>query len=142
MSVQRHGRRGLQLLPIDRAQNPHVVIGARGGADDAVVGIDHLHELADDEGDGLDPLDLLLGAEELALEVLVLVLDVLLLDLDELELALEGFEAAVEVVVVGGGVGGGRRVREGKGGWWVQNHCCGHLWWCLVAVDLYAEAGR
>lgn len=105
--MQRHRGARLQQLPIDRAQDPHVVIRSGRRSDDSVVLIDHLHELADDERDRLDPLDLLLGAEVLALEVLELVLDVLLLDVDELDLALEGFEDGVEIVVGGGGGGAG-----------------------------------
>lgn len=73
----------------------------------------------------MDPLDLLLGTEELAFEVLVLVLHVLLLDLDRIELALYGHEAAVEIIFIGS---------EEEGGWGVEDNCCRHLWWGLVAV--------
>lgn len=51
--------------------------------------IDGLEELPDDEGHRLDTLDLLLGPQELPLEVLLLILDVLLLQLEELEVPLE-----------------------------------------------------
>lgn len=68
------------MLPVDCAKYPNIVIGARGGANNAVVDVNHLHELANDAGEGLDPFDLLLGTEELALEVLMLVLDVPLLN--------------------------------------------------------------
>ena len=60
--MQRDGRRGLEQLAVDGAEDPDVVVAARGGAHDAVVAVDHLHELADDERHGLDPLDLLLRA--------------------------------------------------------------------------------
>ena len=62
MAVKRHGGRRLQVLSVDGAENPNVVIGPGGGPDDAVVLIDHLHELADHEGHGLDSFDLFLGA--------------------------------------------------------------------------------
>lgn len=110
--MQRHRSAGLQQLPIDRAEDPNVVIRSGRRSDDAVVLIDHLHELADDEGHRLYPLDLFLSPEELALEVLELVLDVLLLDVDELDLALERFEEGVEVVLGGDGGGAGRRKRR------------------------------
>jgi hypothetical protein len=50
--------------------------------------IDWLEELAYDQRDRLDPLHLLLRADKLALEVLLLVLDVFLLELEELEMPL------------------------------------------------------
>lgn len=46
---------------------------------DAIVGVNDLIKLADHKGDGLDPLDLLLRANEFPLEILHFVLDVLLL---------------------------------------------------------------
>jgi hypothetical protein len=48
-----------------------------------VVHVNHLEELADHEGDRLDALNLLLGAQQLTFEVLCLVLDVLLLRMDK-----------------------------------------------------------
>lgn len=72
----------------------------------------------------MDSLHLFLCPKELALEVLLLVFHVFFLDFDEFELALERFEAAVEIVVVGGG-GGVDWV--GEVGFGVQDHGCGHL---------------
>lgn len=100
--MQRDRSGGLQELPVDGTKNPNIVIRAGGGTDDAVVLIDHLHELADNERNRLDPLDLLLSAEELALQILLLIFHVFLLNVDELQLSLQRLQAAVEVVVVGG----------------------------------------
>lgn len=127
VAVQRDGRRGLEILAVDGAEDPHVVAPAGGGRHDAVVRVDHLHELADLERRRPAPLHLLLHAHLLAPEVPELVLDAVLLDLDELQCALERLEAAVQVVFVAfggrGGCGGGggrvgrrRRHREGRGG--------------------------
>lgn len=55
-----------------------------GGAHDRSVLVHSLQELANDQRDALDSLHLLLGVQELFLEVLLLILDVLLLDLQEL----------------------------------------------------------
>lgn len=44
-----------------------------------MVHVNHLEELSNDKGDRLDALDLLLGAQKLALQVLCLILNVLLL---------------------------------------------------------------
>ena len=125
--MQRDGRRGLEQLAADGAEDPHVEAAAGGGRrHDAVVGVDHLHELADLERRRPAPLHLLGPAELLAPEVPELVLDVVLLDLQELVVAPERLVVTVEVAVValGGRRGGGegRRVRrrgrhrEGRGG--------------------------
>lgn len=63
------------------------IVGARRGADDAGVLVDSLEELADDEGYGLDALDLLLGANELALKIELLVFDVAFLNGEELQVS-------------------------------------------------------
>lgn len=47
---------------------------------DAVVGVDDLVELPDDQGHGLYPLDLFFGADVLSFQVFHLVLDVLFLE--------------------------------------------------------------
>lgn len=97
VAVQRDGRVGLEALAIESAEDAHVVVGAGRGADDAVVGVHHLEELADHERHRLDALDLLLGTDELPLQVLHLVLDVALLDVQELQVALQRLELAVQV---------------------------------------------
>lgn len=102
VAVECDGGGGLEKLAVDGTEDPDVVVGSGGGSDDAVVLVNHLHELANDERHRLYPLHLLLRSEQLALEILLLILHVLLLDVDELQLALEGFQAAVEVVLVGG----------------------------------------
>lgn len=61
--------------------------------------VDGLEELADDEGDRLDALDLLLSSEELALEVLLLILDVLFLKLEEFEVPLQLLVLQEEVLL-------------------------------------------
>mmetsp|Transcript_19580 Transcript_19580/g.51517 ORF Transcript_19580/g.51517 Transcript_19580/m.51517 type:complete len:217 (-) Transcript_19580:35-685(-) len=97
VAVQRDRRAGLEQLAVDGAEDAHVVVGAGRRADDAVVVVDDLEELADDERHGLDALDLLLGPHQLALQVLHFVLDVILLDLEELELPLQRLHLRVEV---------------------------------------------
>ena len=67
MAVESNRSGGLQKLPINRAENPDIVIRTSSGSHNTIVLIDHLHELADDEGHGLNPLDLLLGSKELPL---------------------------------------------------------------------------
>lgn len=99
--MQGNGSGRFQMLAIDGAENPDVVIRAGGGANNPVVLINHLHELANNERHRLDPLDLLLGPKKLAFEILLFILDVFFLDIDEFQLALKGLEAAVEIVLVG-----------------------------------------
>lgn len=65
--------------------------------------VDHLDEVADDQGDGLDALQLLLGADFLALELLLVLLDEVLLDFEELEVAVELLKLLVLVLEVGVG---------------------------------------
>ena len=60
-----------------------------GGADDAIVLVNGLQELTDDQRNALNTLDLFLGVQKLLFQVLLLVLDVLLLDLQKLELSLQ-----------------------------------------------------
>mmetsp|Transcript_20563 Transcript_20563/g.48703 ORF Transcript_20563/g.48703 Transcript_20563/m.48703 type:complete len:342 (+) Transcript_20563:380-1405(+) len=95
--VERHGRAALQQLAVDGRQHPHVVVGAGSGADDAVVVVDDLEELADDKRDRLDALHLLLCAHVLTLQVVDLVFDVLLLDLEKLEDLLQRLHLGVHV---------------------------------------------
>ena len=84
--MERDGSRRLEQFAVDSAEDSDVVVGSCGGSNDAVVLVDHLHELAYDERHRLDPLHLLHRAEELAPEILQFVLHILLLDVDELEL--------------------------------------------------------
>ncbi len=64
-----------------------------------MLGVNHLKELPDDQWNGLDPLDFLLRAYELTLEVPGLVLEVVLLGLKELDLLLKFLHALVKVAV-------------------------------------------
>ena len=77
--MQRHRRRGAKQLAVDRRQHADMVIRPRRRSHNARVRVDHFQELADDQRNRLDALDLLLGAEELALEGALLLADVLLL---------------------------------------------------------------
>lgn len=104
MAVESDGCGRLEELAVNSTENPNVVVGSGGGSNDAVVLVNHLHELANDKRNRLDPFYFLLRAKKLALEILLLVLHVLLLDIDELKLPLQRLEAAVEVVLVGAGV--------------------------------------
>eukprot|EP00760_Papus_ankaliazontas_P034685 PhM_4_TR738/c0_g1_i2/m.100043 len=61
-AVEPDGRVGLELLPVEHGQHTHEGGAAVGGHDGAVV-VDHLHELPDDEGHGLDALNLRLGGD-------------------------------------------------------------------------------
>lgn len=63
--------------------------GTCGGADDGCVLVNGFQELANDQWDALYPLHLLLGMEELFLQVLLFIFDVLLLHLQELQLLLQ-----------------------------------------------------
>ena len=94
MAVESNRIRGLQKLLINHAENPDIVIRTCSGSHYTILLIGHLHELADDKGHGLNPLDLLLVLKELPLEILLLILGIFFLDVDELELTLEGFKAA------------------------------------------------
>ena len=60
-----------------------------GGADDGCVLVNGFQKLANNQRDALYPLHLLLGMEELLLQVLLFIFDVLLLHLQELQLLLQ-----------------------------------------------------
>ena len=110
VAMQGDGGVGLEQLPVQGGQDAHVVVGPGRRRHDAVVGVDHLVELADDQRDGLDAGDLLLGPEQLPLQMAHLVLEVFLLQLDELQLRLKGLHVAVQVGLC---LFDGRAVREG-----------------------------
>ena len=55
---------------------PDVVVAAGGGPDNAGVLVDGLEELADHEGNRLDPLHLLLGMQVFLLQIPLLVLNI------------------------------------------------------------------
>ena len=79
MPMEGDGGVGLEQLAVEGGQDPNVVGRAGGRRDDAVVGVDHFVELANDQRDGLDAGNLLLGPEQLPLQMPHLVLEVLLL---------------------------------------------------------------
>jgi hypothetical protein len=113
VAVQRHAGARLEQLAVERAQDAHVVVGARGAAHDAGGGVHHLQELADDERHRLDALHFFLRTQQLALQVFLLVLDVLLLNVQELDVTLQQLEAREQVRVRRGAAGRvrGRRRR-------------------------------
>lgn len=59
------------------------------GANDGSVLVNSFEKLSNDQRDALYPLHLLLGMEELFLQVLLFIFDVLLLHLQELQLLLQ-----------------------------------------------------
>jgi hypothetical protein len=79
MTVKGNGGGGFEELAVDSGEDADDVIGARRRTDDAGMLVDGFEELADDEGNRLDALDLFLSSNQLALEVLLFVLDVFLL---------------------------------------------------------------
>ena len=96
--VKSHAGGWFEELPVQSGQNPHVVVGAGGGADNASVLVHGLQELADNERNRLDTFDLLLCVDVLLPEVPHLVLDVLLLHLQELQLLLELLVFNIEII--------------------------------------------
>ena len=99
--MERHRRSRFEQLAVDCREDAHIVIGARRRGDDSVVVVDDLEELTDDKRHGLDALDLLLSAHELALQVGHLILDVLLLDVEELQVLLQRLHPGVQVCLRG-----------------------------------------
>mmetsp|Transcript_13011 Transcript_13011/g.21320 ORF Transcript_13011/g.21320 Transcript_13011/m.21320 type:complete len:381 (+) Transcript_13011:45-1187(+) len=83
MTMQRNRRIGLQRLPIQRTQYPHIVITPSRRTNNPIIGIDHFVKLPNDQGDRLDPADFFLGPEEFPLEVAHFVLEVFFLKFDE-----------------------------------------------------------
>lgn len=66
-------------LSVNGTENAYVVVGSSGGAYYTCVVIYHFKELPNDQGDGLDAFDLLLGSEELRFEVFLFFFDVFFL---------------------------------------------------------------
>ena len=89
MAMQRDGATRLEEFAVDGAQDSDDIVAPRRAPHDARMLINRLEELADHERDRLNPLDLLLRADELPLEVLLLVLDVLFLQGEEVEVLFE-----------------------------------------------------
>ena len=58
--VQSNRRVGLEQLAVQRAQDAHVIVGARGRTNDARVLVNGFQELANDQRNGLNPLDFFL----------------------------------------------------------------------------------
>lgn len=98
--MKSHRHRRLQELPVDGAQDPHVTSRAPGRHHDGAVLVDQLQEIADNERDALEALNLLLRPPQLLFQVLLFVLDAILPDLEELQLAPQRLEAPVEVLLL------------------------------------------
>ena len=58
--------------------------------------VDNFNELADDERDGLDPLEFDFGSDQFVFQVFLFVFDVFLLDVEEVEFLFQTLEALVE----------------------------------------------
>ena len=65
-----------------------------------MIFIDHLDEMSDNQGYGLDSLELLLGSELLSLEFDLIILDVVFLDVKELQISVEFLKLFVEVLLL------------------------------------------
>ncbi len=85
MPVHGNTRRGLKLFPVQSREHSDIVVGSTGRRYEAVVLVDHFDEMPDDQGDGLDSLELLFGAELLSFEFDLVLLDVVFLDVQELK---------------------------------------------------------
>ncbi len=74
------------------------MLSACSRGDDACVLVNGLQELSDHQGDGLNPLDLLLSSNQFPFQVLLLILDIFLLQLQELQMALQVLVPCVEII--------------------------------------------
>lgn len=90
----------LEFFSIDGGEDSDIVIGSTGGSDKAVVFVDHLNKMADDERDSLDTFELFFGTELLSFEFDLVFFDVVLLNVEELEVLVELLEFVVEVLLL------------------------------------------
>ena len=73
----------LQILSVKRREHPDVALTMLP-ANNSIVLVNHLNEVAGSQMHALDELDLLLRPHVLGLKVTLLVLDILLLDVEDL----------------------------------------------------------
>ena len=99
--MQRDARRRLEELAVNRRHDTNIIVRARRRAANAVLLVDELHELPQNQRHATNPLHLLLCTQELAFQITLLVLNVALLDLQELKMALEILPALVQVGLLG-----------------------------------------
>ena len=100
VSVHRDRAGGLEKLAVQGRQNPNDIVRPCCRASNASLVIYSFEELADDEWYGLDPLHLLLCADEFALEVELLVLNIALLNLEHLQVPRELLVLDVQVLLL------------------------------------------
>ena len=90
----------LEFFSIDGGEDSDIVIGSTGGSDKAVVLVDHLNKVTNDERDSLDTFELFFGTELLSFEFDLVFFDVVLLNVEELEVLVELLEFVVEVLLL------------------------------------------
>jgi hypothetical protein len=97
-----HGDTGgsFEFLSIDGGEDSDVVVGASRGGDQPVALVDHFYEVADYQGDCLDPLELFLGPELLSFELDLILLDVVLLDVEEVQIFVEFLQFVIQVFLL------------------------------------------
>jgi hypothetical protein len=78
VSVEGDWAGGFEEFAVEGWEDADDIVAARGGPNDAGVLVDGFEELADDEGNGLDPFDFLLGTAKFSLQTALLVFNVLL----------------------------------------------------------------
>ncbi len=97
-----HGNTGwrFEFFPVKSWQDSDVVICSTCGCDEAVILIDHLYEMSNDQRYGLNSLELFFGSELLSFKLDLIVLDVVFLDVKELHVSIELLEFAVKVLLL------------------------------------------